>query len=131
MIDPVGIKAGMDHYDLLLLSGLQNENYSVELFSNFSMQEGPVNVYHQFFNTGVSKVSAITSNFFGFIKALRKSKKNHCDWIIVHVFRAGVFDLVTFTIARLMRVPREFASNFAEEKRSVPCAAHEASIQRP
>ena len=102
MIDPVGIKAGMDHYDLLLLSGLQNENYSVELFSNFSMQEGPVNVYHQFFNTGVSKVSAITSNFFGFIKALRKSKKNHCDWIIVHVFRAGVFDLVTFTIARLM-----------------------------
>jgi D-inositol-3-phosphate glycosyltransferase len=102
MIDPVGIKAGMDHYDLLLLSGLQNDQYAVELYSNFSLNESPVKVHHQFFNTEVSKVSAIASNFFGFIKALRKSKRKRCDWIIVHVFRAGIFDLVTFAIARLM-----------------------------
>jgi D-inositol-3-phosphate glycosyltransferase len=102
MIDPVGIKAGMDHYDLLLLSGILNDRCDVELYSNFSLKDSPVIVHHQFFNTEVSKVSAIASNFFGFIKAIFKSKKKKCAWIIVHVFRAGVFDLVTFAIARLM-----------------------------
>lgn len=102
MIDPVGVKAGMDHYDLLLLSGLQHENFSVDLYSNFTANQHPVKVKQVFFNTGVSKIKAITSNFFGFIKALRQSKKNKCDWIIVHVFRAGLFDLVTFSIARVM-----------------------------
>lgn len=102
LIDPVGVKAGMDHYDLLLLSGLQNENVSVELYSNFTIEYPAIKIQQVFFNTGVSKVKAITSNFFGFIKALRQSKKNKCDWIIVHVFRAGVFDLVTFAIARSM-----------------------------
>lgn len=102
LIDPVGIKAGMDHYDLLLLSGIQNENYEVKLYSNFTLSDHKVKTNQVFFNTGVSKIKAITSNFFGFIKALRQSKKNQCDWIIVHVFRAGLFDLVTFAIARLM-----------------------------
>lgn len=102
IIDPVGIKAGMDHYDLLLLSGLQNEKTSVELYSNFTADYHTVKVHQVFFNTGVTKIKAITSNFWGFIKALRQSKKNKCDWIIVHVFRAGFFDLVTFSVARLM-----------------------------
>ncbi|MBK9639492.1 MAG: glycosyltransferase family 4 protein [Bacteroidetes bacterium] len=102
MIDPVGIKAGMDHYDLLLLSGVQNNSYHVELYSNFTSDSSTVKVHQVFFNTGVSKVKAIVSNFFGFFKALRRSKKNNVDWIIVHVFRAGLFDLATFSLARLM-----------------------------
>lgn len=102
IIDPVGVKAGMDHYDLLLLSGVQKDNCSVTLYSNFKLSEGSVKVNHVFFNTNVSKVKAIASNFLGFIKALRQCKKNNVDWIIVHVFRAGLFDLVTFAITRLM-----------------------------
>lgn len=102
IIDPVGIKAGMDHYDLLLISGLEKEKISVELFSNFTTDKNAINVRQVFFNTGVSKIKAITSNFFGFIKALRQSKKIKCNWIVVHVFRAGIFDLVTFFLARLM-----------------------------
>ncbi len=102
LIDPVGIKAGMDHYDLLLLSGIQSDTCRVDLYSNFTLSAHVVNINHVFLNTGVSKIKAISSNFFGFIKALRKCKENQCDWIIVHVFRAGIFDLVTFGITRLM-----------------------------
>jgi D-inositol-3-phosphate glycosyltransferase len=102
IIDPVGVKAGMDHYDTLLISGLQNNSHQVELYSNFTSDSSIVKAHQVFFNTGVSKVKAITSNFFGFIKALRQCKKNKVDWIIVHVFRSGFFDLVTFSLARLM-----------------------------
>lgn len=102
LIDPVGVKAGMDHYDLLLLSGIKSDTCLVDLYSNFKLPAHEVNVNHVFFNTDVSKIKAISSNFFGFLKALRQSKQNHCDWIIVHVFRAGIFDLVTFAITRMM-----------------------------
>ena len=102
LIDPVGVKAGMDHYDLLLLSGIKSDTCLVDLYSNFKLPAHEVNVNNVFFNTDVSKIKAISSNFFGFLKALRQSKQNHCDWIIVHVFRAGIFDLVTFAITRMM-----------------------------
>jgi len=102
MIDPVGIKAGMDHYDMLLLSGIQHENYCIELFSNFTSEKKNVKVKQVFFNTGVSKVSAITSNFVGFFKALRICKSNKTEWIMLHVFRAGLFDLFTFGLTRMM-----------------------------
>ena len=68
IIDPVGVKAGMDHYDTLLISGLQNNSHQVELYSNFTSDSSIVKVHQVFFNTRVSKVKAITSNFFGFIK---------------------------------------------------------------
>ncbi len=102
LIDPVGIKAGMDHYDLLLCRGMQEAGKEVILYSNFTAAEQNVPVEQVFFNTGVAKWKAVTSNFFGHLKAFRACKKQNIQWIIVHVFRAGIFDLVTFTIARLM-----------------------------
>ena len=102
LIDPVGIKAGMDHYDLLLLSGIQHGNNSIELFSNFESEKQKVKTNKVFFNIGVSKISAITSNFIGFFKALRLCKLNNTEWIILHVFRAGLFDLFTFGLTRFM-----------------------------
>ena len=102
LIDPVGIKAGMDHYDLLLCSGLAEAGVNVTLYSNFSRNAERINVHQQFHNTGVAKWKAIASNFFGHLRAFRECKRNNIRWVIVHVFRAGVFDLVTFTIARLM-----------------------------
>ena len=34
IIDPVGVKAGMNYYDIGLLSGLHNHGLEVYLFSN-------------------------------------------------------------------------------------------------
>jgi glycosyltransferase involved in cell wall biosynthesis len=102
VIDPVGIKAGMDHYDLLLLKGIHEAGAVVRLYSNFTSDISDFNSRKVFFNTGVSKMKAILSNFSGFFKALRDAKKNKVQWLLLHVFRAGMFDLCMFSIARLM-----------------------------
>lgn len=102
IIDPVGSKAGIDHYDLSLLSGLKNSGNTCFLYSNFNYEEREV-VYKKYFNNvDVSKISAIANNFIGFFKSLSDAKKQNIDWLILHVFRAGAFDLFTFTLAKLM-----------------------------
>jgi glycosyltransferase involved in cell wall biosynthesis len=101
IIDPVGIKAGMDHYDLLLLEGLQKAGAEVRLYSNIRAEQ-KIKTHLFFNNTGVSKVRAILSNFTGFYKSLRNAKKQGVKWLLLHVFRAGMFDLFTFTLARIM-----------------------------
>ena len=102
LIDPVGVKAGMDHYDLLLANGFSAEGVQVILYSNFKREESGTPVHQYFFNTNVAKLSAIASNFFGTLKAFRNAQQQGISWIIVHIFRAGFFDLVTLTLARLM-----------------------------
>lgn len=102
LIDPVGIKAGMDHYNSLLLMGTHRAGVRCFLFSNFSRSYGEFDNTQVFFNTGVAKWKAIVSNFFGHLKAFRICKKKGIRKIIVHVFRAGVFDMVVFSIARMM-----------------------------
>ena len=102
LIDPVGIKAGMDHYNVLLLKGLSHAGVTSYLFSNFSGSYKEFQNTQVFFNTGVAKWKAIASNFFGHLKAYRSCKKKGVDKIIVHIFRAGIFDLVVFSIAKLM-----------------------------
>ncbi len=102
IIDPVGAKAGMDYYDVLLSKGIVEDNSEVFLYSNFDFNDGTIHYKKLFFNIGVSKIAAITSNFSGFFKALIDAKKNKVDWIILHVFRAGMFDLFTFSLVKLM-----------------------------
>lgn len=102
LIDPVGIKAGMDHYDELLLAGMQTSGANVYLYTNYKGCNKELKIKQVFFNTGVSKPMAIFSNFKGFLIALVSSKKIKCKWLILHVFRAGLFDLFTFTLARIM-----------------------------
>ncbi len=102
LIDPVGRKAGMDHYDLLLLEGIEKTGLPVTLYSNFSHPRGPVHVMHVFHNLNTTKIRSVTSTFTGFIRSLLHSKKNNTGWLILHVFRAGLFDLFTFALARLM-----------------------------
>jgi D-inositol-3-phosphate glycosyltransferase len=102
IIDPVGKKAGMDHYDLLLLEGIKKNGAEVQLYTNFSDDTSIVPVQHCFHNIGVSKFKAILSNFTGFIHALKDAKSKKVKWLILHVFRAGMFDLFTFSLARLM-----------------------------
>jgi D-inositol-3-phosphate glycosyltransferase len=102
IIDPVGSKAGIDHYDLSLLSGLKNAGDNCFLYSNFNYEEGIIHYKKYFHNVGVSKISSIISNFIGFFKSLSDAKMQKVDWLILHVFRAGAFDLFTFTLAKLM-----------------------------
>lgn len=102
IIDPVGKKAGMDQYDLLLLEGLMSNGAEVFLYSNFKYDDAAFPVIHYFHNTGVNKIKAILSNFTGFIASFKHAKQKKVKWLILHVFRAGMFDLFTFSLARMI-----------------------------
>ncbi len=102
LIDPVGSKAGIDHYSLLVLRGILEAGAEVSYYSNFQYNDTDIRYRQVFHNTGVSKWKAVLSNFTGFFTALRDAKRNKVEWLILHVFRAGVFDLFTFSLARLM-----------------------------
>ncbi len=102
IIDPVGKKAGIDHYDIQLLHGLNAAGDECFLYSNFGYQGNRIQYQERFHNTGVSKIQAVTSNFTGFLGSLFDARRNKVEWLILHVFRAGVFDLFMFTLARLL-----------------------------
>jgi D-inositol-3-phosphate glycosyltransferase len=102
LIDPVGKKAGMDHYDLLLLEGIAKNGFTVRLYSNFEDKHAPIAVFQTFYNHNTSKLQSVAGTITGFIRSLLSCRKEKMDWLIVHVFRAGLFDLFTFSLAKLL-----------------------------
>lgn len=102
LIDPVGGKAGMDFYDVSLLKCLADQGYETFLFSNFKTSEKDIKSFTTFNNIGVNKVVAIFNNFVYFIKALFYCRKQQINWLLLHFFSGGVFDLVTIGMARLL-----------------------------
>jgi len=102
LIDPVGKKAGMDHYDLLLLEGIAKTGLNVRLYSNFEDQSTPINIIHAFYNLNTTKIQSVLGTITGFIRSLFLCRKEKTDWLILHVFRAGLFDLFTFFLAKLL-----------------------------
>ncbi|CAN5399378.1 hypothetical protein BH11BAC2_BH11BAC2_09430 [soil metagenome] len=102
IIDPVGSKAGIDQYDILLLQGMKVSGFDCTLYSNFEYTGQDFHYHRNFFNTDVAKWKSVLSLFTGFFKSLRDAKKKNIPWLILHIFRAGIFDLFSLTLARLM-----------------------------
>ena len=94
LIDPIGGKAGMDFYDVSLLKSLADKGYETFLFSNFNVSMDGITAFRTFNNIGVNKVVAIFNNFVYFIQALLFSRKQKVSWLLLHMFRGGLFDLV-------------------------------------
>ncbi len=104
LIDPVGGKAGMDFYDISLMKSMASLGYSATLFSNFDISAEGVHTVKSFNNIGVPKVMAIFNNFVYFISALIFCKRKKVAWLFLHLFRGGLFDLVTIGLARLLGI---------------------------
>lgn len=102
LIDPVGKKAGMDQYDLLLLEGISKTGLQVQLYSNFSEKTAAIRIFQTFHNLNTTKIQSVAGTFTGFIRSLFLCKKQKAEWLILHVFRAGIFDLFTFSLAKFL-----------------------------
>lgn len=102
LIDPVGGKAGMDFYNYMLLESLAEKGYKPVLFSNKVIPAKGVQSYTSFNNIGVPKALAVFNNFVYFINALLFCRKHQVSWLFLHLFRGGLFDLVTIGISRMM-----------------------------
>jgi glycosyltransferase involved in cell wall biosynthesis len=102
IIDNVGCKAGIDHYDLSLLRGLIAAGDNCFLYSNFNCNE-PLITYKKYFNNvGVHKIKSVLSSFFGFYRSIFHARFSKVDWIIIHIFSPTLFDLITLISARIL-----------------------------
>lgn len=102
IIDKVGSKAGIDHYDISLLRGLIATGDDCYLYSNFDCNEPNVKYKKYFNNVGVGKLKSIVSSFTGFFTSMIHARICKVQWLIFHIFSPNIFDLITLLLARFL-----------------------------
>ncbi len=102
IIDKVGSKAGIDHYDISLLRGLIAAGDECYLYSNFYCDEPNVKYKKYFNNVGVGKLKSIVSTFIGFFASMIHARVSGVKWLIFHIFSPNSFDLITLLAARIL-----------------------------
>lgn len=101
IIDPVGVKAGMNYYDVGLLSGLQEHDVDVYLFSNIDNVPKVIHNYHFFDFFVESKWRKGLGQLVAHLRSFWVCKKEKVDWVVVHVFSVQITFFVFCIIARL------------------------------
>lgn len=102
LIDPVGCKAGMDQYDIALVKGMTSSGVKGVIFSNFTNGPEGIECIRIFDNAGKRKLPSAYHTLNGFFKVLLLAKRRKIDWIVVHVFTAGIIDAVFLSLARVL-----------------------------
>lgn len=99
VIDPVGIKAGMDLYDINLCLALKKTGTNVILCSNFkNIQLKSFEVFNISSKTKIAKIKNIV---FGHLKAFYFSKKHKTKSIVLHSFSFELKDLFVMVMAKI------------------------------
>lgn len=101
VIDPVGIKAGMDYYNMSLLKALSQKGISTFLYSNLSASSNQVtikNVFGAFYSSKIKQG-------FNLLKATLQScldcRKNSVDTVILHLFSTQFMTFVVFLTCKI------------------------------
>ncbi len=102
IIDKVGSKAGIDHYDISLLRGLIAAGDECYLYSNFDCDEPNIKYKKYFNNVDVGKLKSIVSTFIGFFASMIHARVSRVQWLIFHIFSPNSFDLITLLAARIL-----------------------------
>ncbi|SHO80478.1 Glycosyltransferase [hydrothermal vent metagenome] len=101
IFDRVGIKAGMDYYDMGLAKGLENNDCKCTIYSNFDSKYSK-KFYKILDNKG--NLYKLFSHINSTIKASRDAKKSNSKLVIIHLFNANFQTLLTILIAKLFRL---------------------------
>ncbi len=105
IIDPVGLKAGMNCYDIGLLNGLLQKGNTVYSFSNFEDKNYKDIKQFSYF---LKKKSNLIENIFNFViahfRAIWILKKEKVGVTVLHVFSTSYTDYFSFFIIRLFRI---------------------------
>jgi hypothetical protein len=88
IIDKVGSKAGIDHYDNSLLRGLIAAGDECYLYSNFDCDEPNVKYKKYFHNVGVGKLKSIISSASQLMNKIGNEEINLPGWIQDHITNA-------------------------------------------
>ena len=101
VIDKVGSKAGIDHYDISLLRGLIATGDECYLYSNFNSQEPNLKCKKHFNNIGVGKIKSIVSLFTGLFRSLIHARLAKVEWVIFHIFSPDIFDFISLFASKI------------------------------
>ncbi|MBL6657914.1 MAG: glycosyltransferase family 4 protein [Flavobacteriales bacterium] len=100
IIDPVGIKSGMNHYDTYLCQALDNINVQTFIYSNFEYRSKSI-VAKVFFGTFFSSKIHQTFNFLkGMVLSCLDCKRQGVKELIVHVFSTHNMAFFTYLISK-------------------------------
>jgi len=102
IIDRVGSKAGIDHYDISLLSGLIAAGDDCYLYSNFDCNEAGLHYKKYFHNIGAGKIKSLLTLFTGIFSSLFHARVSKVNWLIYHIFTPDIFDFVSLFFSRLL-----------------------------
>lgn len=92
IIDPIGVKAGMDSYDCNLLASLARMDIDGLLYSNFLWNEFPEKSFPFFSESIGHSLSGIFLLPLKYLKIIRHAKLKSCGSIIIHVFHFNRMD---------------------------------------
>lgn len=99
LIDHVGKKAGLDHYDLSLARALIKLQVNVEVFSNFESDETFV---HKHFSFSFSrKLIRLPFFLFKYLTAIRTTKSKKVNIVMQHMFHFSIIDLMTLKLVKI------------------------------
>lgn len=105
ILDPVGIKAGMNCYDIGLLNGLSDKGHEVYCFSNFSdKQFSKVQQYSYFLDKKKGTLQNLINFTISHFKALITCKIKKIDIVILHVFSTTIIDFFSFFLTKIFFV---------------------------
>ena len=102
IIDPVGLKAGLDHYDLSLAKAMINNSASVKVYSNFSSAQDYGFIENHFSFSFYKNIFQSSSLIIGYLTAFLKARKEKSEIVILHIFHFHVADLFILWLARLI-----------------------------
>jgi D-inositol-3-phosphate glycosyltransferase len=101
LIDPVGAKMGMNHYDDGLMNALGGNGFNAYVISNY-VGNFPAVQYKTFFqNRNISRLAALGQNLSGVLRAVLFCRNQKIKWVLFHIFRGGMFDLFSLMLAKI------------------------------
>lgn len=101
IIDPVGIKSGMNHYDVYLCQALNDSNVKTYIYSNFEYDSKTI-VTKVFFGTFFSSKFSQALNFLrGILLSCINCRKQNIKQVIVHVFSTHNMAFFTYLTCKL------------------------------
>ena len=98
IIDHVGKKAGLDHYDASLAGVLIKKSFQVKIYSNFSNGDQSIVVNHFTFSFK-NKWFRFPVLLMEYYAALKLSKKDKAEIIILHIFHSTFIDYLFVRLA--------------------------------
>lgn len=103
IIDPVGQKGGLDHYDLSLANALIGRSCKVKIYSNFILFDNK-SIVHDHFTFIIRKKwfksFILLKEYFFALIMIRIDK---ADIVILHLFHSSFVDYLFVRLARLFR----------------------------